>query len=251
MLQQLPETLISSLPAFRAKYGSIYLLDITSLSETSVTPSCAVIRPMTRREFYGLQNDQQFNPLTIQDKMVRACLLWPTLEDLDDCLGGISDYILRATVKITGFTEENDLIDGVNEGREYSMTLDAAITMFICKAFPKYTPDDIENMTLEKQMRNVAMAEQILGIPLDYDRFLNPEKHEKQDKPLDQDEARERLEMRRRQAQNIPVPDGWESYQAMPPVNDPSAQLGEEGLVTPENLHKKMREVNEMFGGGR
>lgn len=181
--------LINSL---REKHKYLYQLDLRSLRVLNIAPDYAVIRPMTRREFNLISLDPERSTQAILSK----CLLYPNLDEYSEAyLAGIDSVIAATVNNISGFLTETTLLQGVLTYREYAKSLEATILMFICKAFPSYKAEDIDNMCFEDQMRLAALAEQIVGQPIPYDEFLNPKKEKKEKKPKDSlTKKQERLE---------------------------------------------------------
>lgn len=233
----MPSFLKEFVKELKEKHRYLYLVDISDFANSKLTSS-AIVRPLTRREFSFYS---ELEGHEVERAIVDACVLYPDTDLLDECTLGIDNYLSRAVLNISGFSSEDTLIDGVIEAREEAKSLESAITIYICKAFPKYTPDDVDDMTFMEQMRLVALAEQIIGEPLEYEMFLDPEGYEKNKKreanqlPPQQLTQPERVEeFRRRHAP--PVPEGYES-------------VGTDNMVTESNLHQQMQEMRDIFGG--
>lgn len=176
--------------SLRDKYKYLYQLDLSSLRLKNIAPDYAVIRPMTRREFNCISLDPERSVQAILSK----CLLYPDIDKYAEAYSAGIDSVIAASVnKISGFLNETSLLEGVLAYRDYAKSLEATIIMFICKAFPSCSVEDVDNMYFEEQMRLAAMAEQVIGQPIPYDEFLNPKK----EKPKQKDnltKKQERLE---------------------------------------------------------
>lgn len=231
----LSQKLREIIPQLRSKYGTIYLLDVSTFS--SELGATLLLRPMTRIEFNNFTNNYLIEPVTTVRDLWSRCVLHSTVTNLDKCNAGIDEFLIRTLSMISGFAEEQDIINGVNESRQYARTLEAAITIKICKAFPGITPIDVENMTFEQQMKYVSMAEIMLGQELNYMAFLHPEKEEKVNRQVNKPP--------RRFLDNAPpIPQGF-----MSAGGAPQAEPGDKHVVvTKENLLDVIKESNKVFG---
>lgn len=241
---QLPAQLISVLPELKSKYTSVYLLDISKFRLTPLAPGYVLIRPLTRREFNLYSSLVGIDPTLCIDRIISCSLLWPD-KIVDDYLAGIDDYISRAVYNISGFTSEEQLAIGIQEGRGYAGTLEACITMFICKAFPAMRPSDVDGLSFEEIMRYASMAEQLLQMPIPYEHFLYPEKFkQKEKKKVDKQTARERLLMRQMAARQVPIPQANESYQT------PEEPADRQTIVVDRsNFAESQRQLMEFMDG--
>lgn len=235
----LPSSIRSTVPGLKAKYGSVYALDVTEFGLT-VALDVVLIRAMSRAEFNNFSYNFSLDPVHAVKDLVDSCVISPI--NLDGAKAGIDEYICSAISLVSGFASEESLAQGVEDGRTHARSLEAAITIYICKAFPTFNPKDVDNMTLEEQMKYVGLAEQMLGKELPYAEYLNPTKPKKK-KP------------------NIPN-HVWEDAAAAAPMGPPpppSPQFehshggsteDEAVVVTPDNLARVMAETRDIFGGG-
>jgi hypothetical protein len=243
MISILPIGLRERLFYLKDRYTNVYLIDISLINDKPITPDCVVIKPMTRREFNFFSIDFNYDPLRTEEEIFNRCVIWPEncISKIDQHSAGTYTYILNGIYMISGFSLDNVLIDNVNTYRQNAQTLESVIAMFICKAFPTYKPHDIENMCLEEQMKLAAMAEQILGKEIDYNKFLNPEKPKAENKKISKSDARLRLLQRQKEhIDTMQTPEGWESFSSVQQSKDP---------VTKENLFKNMEKLNSFLNG--
>jgi|19_taG_2_1085344.scaffolds.fasta_scaffold36696_2 hypothetical protein len=250
----LPYSLRAEIPKLRRKYKYIYLLDLGPLENNDKNaPSYVVIRPLTRREFNFYQADSLIDPLATHDEIVDRCCLWPDdpNESFKDSLAGVYNFIHLGIETISGFAKIESLNDAVGIYRQEAMTLESAITMFICKAFPKYAPSDVDEMSFEDQIKLVSLAEQILGIPINYEEFFNPKKEStKKDKS---EKIRESFQ--EKQAKFAPpVAKGYTT--TMPPGVTPQENSrptyvpsDDSTVVTPNNINSEMEKLNRHLNG--
>lgn len=231
--------LISKIKELKAKYESIYLVDITKLKlDNKLTLDSVIVRPLTRSEFNYFNSIKDSDTDAVAEQIISLCILYPDnfitdTEFSSHILPGTDTALFKAIISISGFSSEKSLADAVKEYRNYATTLEAAITMTICKAFPRYIPSDIDNMTFDQQMKLVSMAEQILGTELPYENWLNKNSETKPKKKTKQDRiklARERI------AEQLPSPPpGWQSV------------TSNTNVVTKENLLQSQKELNSFL----
>lgn len=240
-MNSIPANVRSEIPRLRELHGSIYLLDLTEFHVNKLT-SCAVIRPLTRREFNSFTEDYLLDPIASTSLLVKKCVLALSHdlhdENWENWLAGLDEYIVTAVSQVSGFSSEDTLAEGIEVSRDNAQSLESVITVFICKAFPKYSPSDVDNMTFEEQMRLASLAEVLIGIPIPYEEFFGGKKDKESSQP---------------QRPHIPVPDGMMSHGAQPPpnprLNRPPSMPDREVVVTSDNLADIMRETQEIFSG--
>lgn len=239
----LPYELRKIIPGLKEKYGSIYALDVSEFKVADEGLDVILIRAMSRLQFNAFTESFLLDPV----EAVRILILTNSFgyEDaaLDLMKAGIDEFICSAISTVSGFASEESLAEGVEYGRKYASSLEAAITMYICKAFPKLTPEDVDAMTLETQMRYVAMAEQMLGREVPYMDYLHPKPTKK--KSVVPDHV----------LREPPMQDYQYSYggQQRPQFERskqmPRAEEHEEVVVTPDNLQDVIKQSQEIFRG--
>lgn len=261
-----PENLRGSVYNLKDKYKFIYLLDLRNLrlSENDLTPGYVVIRPMTRREFNFYSTDAYMSAEKTIEQIINRCVVWPerfNINDPDLCYAfGIDKYLSRAIIKVSAFADEHILLEGVEYSRIYARTMESIITMMICRAFPSYTPEEIDNMPFHEQIKLVGMAEQMTGYEVPYMDILHPElipkKQDKADKQKIQ-EAVNRATVRRRVAEGRgelpPPPKGWasEGPGASKAPDKPAPTLEQRGKsVGKSEMFKHQQELQDFLGNG-
>lgn len=234
-------SLTKTIQELKKRHKHLYLVDVSSLidEKNELTTEHMVVRPMTRSEFNFLTALENPDELAVEEA-IKDCILYPD-SITDSYSAGIIDYLYRCIDAISGFSSEASLAEGVHYGRNYATTLDSAITMCICKAFPKYTPEDVDAMTFHKMMELCGLAEIMLGIKINYDQYLHPEKYVK---PV------------KKKKDKLPTPvNAHLSDQPLPKRNfqhsfvNTSAQAAKEQLG-PNDLMKKMMEDAKEFEDG-
>jgi hypothetical protein len=226
----LTDTLSALAPELKAKYGSIFLLDISQFRSSIELGSQILLRAMTRSEFNLFSEMFLIDPVAAVNYVIKNNVYGLDFPDL--YLAGIDEYICAAISKISGFSSADSLVEGVEYGRANAKTLESAITMYICKAFPSLSPSDVDNMTLNQQMKYVSMAEIMIGQELPYEDFLNPKKPKASKPP--------------RHIMEPPPPDPRFKHSA---VNQQAEETHEHVVVTKDNIHEVMKQTREIFRG--
>lgn len=240
-----PQELHKVIAELFTEHKTLYLLDLKDFKLNDSAPGYGIIRPLTRREFNLYSKTTMMDPEYTQTSVINDCLLYP--KDLEQysniLLPGIDKYIVSSVNLVSGFGSESILIDGVLAGRNYAKTLEAAIIMYICKAFVQIKPNEVEEMNFEEQMNLMGMAETIIGQPLEYEKYLFPEKFNKKKKKVTT--PRER---------NIPIPSRFEnSYGPMKSIEPEWKNIQDhnvsESLITKDNFIAKQKELEAFLGG--
>jgi hypothetical protein len=131
-------------------------------------------RPLTLREhdIYIKVIDLQLVPLgKLQDTIFREIVLSPNvIDEMNQTPPGLVPSIVEAALSISGnlLREEGDMdrmnldIAGMREAvnnNPYEQFI-----LLICKAFPTYTPSQVEHLEYQEMLRLLVMAEQMIGL---------------------------------------------------------------------------------------
>ena len=161
--EELPPEIARSLPKFREEYGQSLLY---------VPKYKSVFRPVTRAELIAYEVDSVLDQVWAQITLLRKCSVHPTLDDIADNMK-ISDLgsLVRALLSGSGFRDPEGFERDLNQMRVLVQQRDHAVIRAICRAFPKYTPDDINAKTRGEILYLLAQAESILGYTYDGQEF--------------------------------------------------------------------------------
>lgn len=143
----------------REKYPTVFLISFPDGTEIP-------FKPLTFGEFnhYNeLLETGSKNPVKLEDEIFRKCVLSEAIvRNINRQKAGT----VSTTVQSIMFHSGPPTIQSFNEQlqfqRERAQTPIHAIPALICRAFPSYTPDDIEQMSYETMMLRLAQAEPIL-----------------------------------------------------------------------------------------
>jgi len=192
--------------------NTIYFVEIGGLD--------VLFKPLTLGEYTDMVNLEKYVDGSLANEaLLRIAVLFigesrsvdTWLAD-DTLLAGYPDILADKIVNVSGFADENSFIDLIKEKREETNKFQNIIETFICTAYHKYIPDDIQNMTMIEQIELFAKAEKVLGQELDLNELLEIE-----DKEID-----------------YPVPPGMESTEDIlsPEHADPVQWEKIEGSIT-------------------
>lgn len=131
-------------------------------------------RPLTLREhdIYHKLTLLELVPIgKLQDKIFREIVLDPSIIDaMNTSPPGVVASIANAALAVSGnlLQDEDDMdrmnfdLDSMREAVSESPY--EQFVMLVCRAFPTYTPSDLEQLEYQELLRLVIMAEQIVGL---------------------------------------------------------------------------------------
>jgi hypothetical protein len=156
-----------------------------------------LFRPLTYREHNTVAElEVKVDSDTLTDVINElGVVYWPEPMDTwgNTCKPGYPDTLAQSIQDVSGYGDPKGFLDTVSDARTSLNEVSNLITLFICSAFKSILPDDVEGMTLSQQAKHLALAEQILGNPLDLDAMLGEQITDKPGAP------------------DIPVPPGMET----------------------------------------
>ena len=165
-----------------------------------------LFRPLSFEEYQLVCDlEKHLDGSFINDTIVRFTLMHTDYDGgLEEMIttgkAGVIDHFAELILKHSGFQNKNRYLDLITEKRQEAKQLDAIMQSYVCAAF-NVKPDEFEKLTMERQIKLFAMAEQVAGAEVDVFSILNeePERGERQEGP--------------------PIPQGMESIDFL---NDPS-----------------------------
>lgn len=176
----------------RKRHPDIYLVE-SRLPETRDMPGgpiYLIFRPLTHAEFENFSQSASSGDVT--DEVVRAALLWPRTSKWSEnpvrrILPGTFESLASLVVDLSGFQDPKAYKEGMQYGIDQSMTISSAVEIFICKAFPSYTPRDVADMDMMQQVTLLGQAQHILGIDFPMKEFFKPPKPPRDASKIDWD----------------------------------------------------------------
>jgi len=150
----LPLELKKAIPFFKEKHRHLFLVPILG--------NFYVVRALTWGEYKSTVSIG-LEPIDAADRLVKATLLWPEFESLEREPAGIIDTLAASVLQVSGFTEVEGFMKGLEEARNYTQDLEHLVIIAICKAFPSYKPHELLDMSFPDLMEILTMAERMIG----------------------------------------------------------------------------------------
>jgi hypothetical protein len=82
--------------------------------------------------------------------------------DRDNQDAGIVSTVVKAVLSASGVTKAERIFSQLEQARSLIGTIEDQMAVIICRAFPSYTPEDVEKMTWPTVLKRVSQAEMIL-----------------------------------------------------------------------------------------
>lgn len=129
-----------------------------------------IVRPLTRKEFVFIAEMQSYTPNLAEELALDMCVLYPEIKEIciDDMLAGSVVGLTTAIIDLSGFNSPETLSEVIEENRESMNLVDNQMTTLICRAFPRIKPEDLGEFDIQKLCYHLALAEQILGVSLEF-----------------------------------------------------------------------------------
>lgn len=110
----------------------------------------------------------------IYQNLIELCVLYPN--PLPDYLPAAADNIIyNAILEASGWESTEKLVAEVNKQREEASTLDYFIKAKILSVFTNLDPNKFNTMRLPDIIQLAILAENISGVPIDFEPWLDPE----------------------------------------------------------------------------
>lgn len=169
-----------------------------------------LFRPLSFSEYQlVLDLEKRLTGPVINDTIVRIAVLHCELgsleEWLDKCQPSSPDQLAQVIVNESGFQDKERFLQVLARERKAANEFQSVIQMYISMAF-SMKPSEIDDLNMEEQMRLFAMAEQMLGQPVDVNNlFQRPQEEMPTAEPT-------------MAPPHIPVPEGMTSIDLEDPV---------------------------------
>lgn len=135
--------------------------------------SC-IFRPLTYSEFSKVMDLSRIS--NVSDEIIKSALIFPAHDVLEGASTGAYEAFATSIIDCSGFLNKEAFEGMVGPSRMSAMEIYSQMGLFVCKAFPGYTPVDFDNMTHPEQMNMVAKAEMLLGTEFPWKEFFRPKK---------------------------------------------------------------------------
>lgn len=151
---------ISDIIIWKEKYNSIYYIKIKENEY--------IYRTMSKGEFVSILSLKSNFNIDEDEIILNLCLLYPSpIEtNLDYRLAGEVRYVIECINKSSGFSNIDSIEIDIAKTREDIDTVDNQIIVWICKAFPGLTINEINKLDYHTILHYLALSESMLGVQL-------------------------------------------------------------------------------------
>ena len=149
---------INTLEALIDKYSKQY----KNIETFAIDNDIFITRPLTRKEFKEIDNDQTMSNIEKKDTICRTCILYPPNFDLDNCVASLPDKIYEKIIE-QSCIQQDDIAQLITFFRQEMEYIDNQMTCIIAKAFPAYKIDELENLDMIEFCKLFSRAEWIIN----------------------------------------------------------------------------------------
>lgn len=124
-------------------------------------------KPLSLQEFNRFIQLKSYDSYGAENYLVDCTLLYLYDEKNrgDKIPAGAIPWYIEQIIPASGWGATEPFIEKVDLYRQNVRGIELAAIAFICKAFPRYVPEDVRAMTSEAMAERLAMAELILETP--------------------------------------------------------------------------------------
>lgn len=169
----------SALPKLRQQHREILMIELP-ISDKDFHSAIFFFRPLTAQEhqdFFMAASQGE----DVSEAIVEHSMIWPKTEDFSfhpiwRVPAGYFAAVADAIVATSSYSTPNELRLSVLNARTKASNMDNLIDHMIMRAFPAFTPFDVEHMPFSTRMELLARAEMMLGQEFPIGRLLKPPK---------------------------------------------------------------------------
>lgn len=174
----LPRQIRRRIPDWKREHKVLFALPVRPYpDQTEVT----IFRPLTREEIQYIESTSEYmDEWWAEGWMIGHCLLYPNPYALDEWEAGAVDFLGRQILEASGWASVEAITSGLGVARQEASTLDSAILVYLLKAFPQLRLEEIQAMDFATVLRYLALAEVVIGQPLNVQMWLDPEGWERE-----------------------------------------------------------------------
>lgn len=141
---------------WKSQWGAIYTAEIRGKEFVFRAATFAEHREATRPR-------SDWSSADAEDKLVQACLLYPT-EDFDRLPAGIITSLAEEIVNVSGLGDPQHAKGVIEAQREVVQGVEYLMKAFVIATMPTYTDDQLDHCTFQQLALKVALAEQIIKV---------------------------------------------------------------------------------------
>lgn len=141
---------ISYIEQLKEKYHTVYW--------THIYNNLYIFKPLGRKEFREICENEELDDIEREDAVVTACLLYPQV-DLDNIEAGIVTKLCKRIMKDSYLDSLETRAAVLDYFRSEMYDTDNQITCIINEAFPNFDIEEIENWDIERTAKYLSRAE--------------------------------------------------------------------------------------------
>ena len=161
---------IKDLPLIIRQKASDLKREWPSLYCLKIKEEYMIVRTLTRGEFLFFLDLGQYMLGLEEDFVLNNCILYPsyTQDHMDNSAAGTFSDVASKIVDLSAFLSPDTMEDMINTSRDLMDLADSQILATMCKAFPQLDVESINKFDAQKLAYYLALAEQILGVKLEF-----------------------------------------------------------------------------------
>ena len=106
---------------------------------------------------------------SLEEEIWDKCVLKHDFLVEDDALpAGVMSTVVDTIYRISSPISSNEILEDIKSGRNELIDAREQAILFVCKAFPAYTPEMLEEMEWSTIVKRIAQSEIILQTVLDF-----------------------------------------------------------------------------------
>lgn len=122
-------------------------------------------RLLSFREFKSITSSLKYNffsQLAIWDWVFDHCVADPVFTDRESMQAGLTQSLAQLIIHLSGPGSEEFLLEVLEESRKRSSTIELQLKSTICRIFPGYTMDKLDEITFPVLVQLFAQAERVM-----------------------------------------------------------------------------------------
>lgn len=158
----LPEALKEKIPVLRRKHGDLFLFQADG--------AAFAYRALTLNEIFLVKEFSEKDLTEKAEEIALGAILYPDDPStiLDDLPGGVADRLFDAIIASSNVPDIKTLERLLHEARLKAQESISMMVSWVVAAFPGYTEEMCYAMSQRELIRRAAMAEFIIGRPLQF-----------------------------------------------------------------------------------
>lgn len=143
--------IIEMIEQLQEKYRTVYWIHLDG--------DIYVYKPLGRKDYKEILENEELNKMDKEDEVIKKCLLYPKLLNLDEMVAGISNQLFTTIMENSFLSDMESRVQIMDYYRSEMHDLDNQIPCIINEAFPQYDIEEIENWDIERTAKYLSRAE--------------------------------------------------------------------------------------------